>query len=75
MGLRFRKSINFGGIRINLSKTGIGYSVGTHEVRTSPSKQKGKINKPIKANDDIVDIGINVEYMPKRGILGTYKKR
>lgn len=28
MGFRFRKSIKFGGIRINLSKKGIGYSVG-----------------------------------------------
>lgn len=28
MGFRFRKSINFGGFRINLSKTGIGYSFG-----------------------------------------------
>lgn len=28
MGFRFRKSINLGGIRINLSKSGIGYSLG-----------------------------------------------
>ena len=28
MGLRFRKSINLGGARINFSKAGIGYSVG-----------------------------------------------
>lgn len=28
MGFRFRKSINFGGFRINLSKSGIGYSFG-----------------------------------------------
>lgn len=103
MGLRFRKSINFGGVRINLSKSGIGYSVGTQGARitktadgktrttlslpgtgvsyvaetgkTSPSNQNREINKPIKANDDIVDIGVNVEYIPKRGILGTYKKR
>ena len=34
MGTRFRKSINFGGgARINLSKSGIGYSVGTKGAR------------------------------------------
>ena len=33
MGFRFRKSIKFGGVRINLSKSGIGYSVGTKGAR------------------------------------------
>ena len=28
MGLRFRKSIKLGGLRINFSKSGIGYSYG-----------------------------------------------
>lgn len=36
MGLRFRKSINIGkGFRINLSKSGIGYSWGTKGFRTT----------------------------------------
>ena len=34
MGLRFRKSINLGGgARINLSKSGIGFSIGTKGYR------------------------------------------
>lgn len=33
MGFRFRKSVNFGGFRINLSKTGIGYSFGVPGFR------------------------------------------
>lgn len=33
MGFRFRKSINAGPLRINLSKSGIGYSVGTKGLR------------------------------------------
>ncbi len=33
MGLRFRKSFNFGGFRINLSKSGIGYSFGFPGMR------------------------------------------
>ena len=33
MGLRFRKSINLGGFRINFSKTGIGYSFGAGGLR------------------------------------------
>lgn len=38
MGLRFHKSINLGKFfRINLSKNGVGYSVGTKGVRVSKS--------------------------------------
>lgn len=33
MGFRFRKSINLGGFRVNLSKTGIGYSFGVPGLR------------------------------------------
>ena len=33
MGLRFRKSIKFGIFRVNLSKTGIGWSVGVPGAR------------------------------------------
>lgn len=33
MGFRFRKSINLGGFRINLSKSGIGYSFGVKGLR------------------------------------------
>ncbi len=36
MGFRFRKSFNLGkGLKINLSKHGIGYSVGTKGVRVT----------------------------------------
>ena len=35
MGLRFRKSFKFGPARINLSKSGIGYSVGTKVFRVT----------------------------------------
>jgi hypothetical protein len=33
MGWSFRKSINFGPLRVNLSKSGIGYSVGGKDLR------------------------------------------
>lgn len=36
MGFRFRKSINLGGgVRVNLSKKGVGYSFGTKGVRVT----------------------------------------
>lgn len=35
MGLRFRKSFNAGPFRINLSKSGVGYSVGTKGFRVT----------------------------------------
>ena len=38
MGFRFRKSINLGGgVRINLSKSGIGYSFGVPGLRYTKS--------------------------------------
>lgn len=33
MGLRFRKSFNFNGFRVNFSKTGVGYSYGVQGFR------------------------------------------
>lgn len=34
MGLRFRKSVSFGPFRVNLSRSGVGYSVGGPGFRT-----------------------------------------
>lgn len=45
MGFRFRKSFNLGkGLKINLSKHGIGYSVGTKGVRVTKTA-KGTTRK------------------------------
>lgn len=42
MGFRFRKSINLGGgLKVNLSKSGIGYSVGTKGFRITKSAKGG----------------------------------
>ena len=41
MGLRCRKSINIGPLRINISKSGIGFSLGVKGFRVSRSA-KGK---------------------------------
>ena len=42
MGLRFRKSFNIGPLRINISKFGIGFSLGVKGFRVSRSA-KGKM--------------------------------
>ena len=42
MGLRFRKSVNFGPLRVNFSKSGIGYSVGSKHYRITKTA-KGAI--------------------------------
>ena len=42
MGLRFRKSINIGPLRINFSKSGVGFSLGVKGFRVSRSA-KGKM--------------------------------
>ena len=41
MGIRFRKSKNFGPFRINLSKSGIGYSVGVKGARITKKANGG----------------------------------
>lgn len=41
MGLRYRKSINLGPLRVNLSKSGIGYSVGTKGYRVTKKATGG----------------------------------
>ena len=43
MGLRFRKSINIGPLRINFSKSGVGFSLGVKGFRVSRSA-KGKMS-------------------------------
>ena len=39
MGFYYRKSVGLGPFRINLSKTGVGYSVGTKGIRTGVSSK------------------------------------
>lgn len=41
MGLRFRKSIKIGGFRVNLSKSGIGYSFGGKGFRVTKKATGG----------------------------------
>ena len=49
MGFRFRKSINMGPFRVNLSKSGIGYNVGGKGARytkTANGKTRTTLNIP-----------------------------
>ena len=49
MGTRFRKSINFGPLRVNISKSGVGYSVGNKYARithTADGKKRTTLNMP-----------------------------
>lgn len=49
MGIRFRKSIKVGNARINLSKSGIGWSVGTKGLRytkTANGRSKTTVSVP-----------------------------
>lgn len=62
MGFRFRKSVNIGPIRLNYSKSGIGYSIGTKGYRVT-KKASGGYRKTIS----LPGTGISyVEDMPKR---------
>jgi hypothetical protein len=39
MGLFYRKSVNFGPFRVNLSGSGVGYSVGGRGLRVGKSSR------------------------------------
>ena len=39
MGLHYRKSVSFGPFRVNVSKSGVGYSVGGSGFRTGVSSR------------------------------------
>lgn len=54
MGLRFRKSINFGPLRVNLSKSGVGYSVGGKGFRVTK-----KANGGIRTTTSLPGTGIS----------------
>ena len=45
MGFSFRKSIKLGPARINLSKSGVGYSIGAGGVRYTKSPQRKSVKK------------------------------
>lgn len=49
MGIRFRKSINIGPLRINISKSGIGYSFGVKGARvtkTATGRKRATLSLP-----------------------------
>ena len=49
MGFRFRKSINIGGFRVNVSKSGVGYSYGVkgaRVTRTATGKKRTTLSVP-----------------------------
>lgn len=59
MGLRFRKSIKLGGLRINFSKSGIGYSYGVKGLRyTKTANGKDRITASIP--------GTGISYVEER---------
>ena len=68
MGFRFRKSINLGGgFRINLSKTGVGYSWGTKGFRytkTATGKRRKTLSIPgtgVSYTQDLEDLGEDIK--------------
>lgn len=54
MGFRFRKSVNIGGFRINISKSGIGYSYGTKGYRVTK-----KVNGGIRETFSVPGTGLS----------------
>ena len=42
MGFTYRKSVNFGPFRVNLSKSGVGYSVGSRGFRVGTTARGKK---------------------------------
>ena len=68
MGFRFRKSINLGPIRINFSKSGVGFSIGTKGLRLTKKAKGG-----FRATASIP--GTGVSYVKDFDADGREKKR
>lgn len=67
MGFRFRKSVNFGPLRVNLSKSGVGYSVGGKGFRVTK-----KANGGVRTTASIPGTGISyVKETSGRSRAGT----
>lgn len=62
MGLKFRKSINIGPLRINFSKSGVGFSMGVKGFRVGRSatgKAKATVSLPgtgLSYEQDLTDL-------------------
>ena len=69
MGFRFRKSIKAGPFRINLSKSGIGYSVGTKGLRFTKKAGGGT-----RTTASIPGTGISYVKDSKKGTKATPHK-
>lgn len=65
MGLRFHKTIKLGPININLSKSGVGFSVGTKGARVGRTA-KGNIRTSVGIP------GTGISYVTEKG---TKKKK
>lgn len=63
MGIRFRKSINLGGgVRLNLSKSGVGYSVGVKGARitkTANGRTRTTLSVPSTGISYVSETGTN----------------
>ncbi len=65
MGLRFQKSINLGPFRVNVSKSGVGFSVGTRGARTGVSA-KGRRYTTVSAPGT----GVSYQHTHRKGKFG-----
>lgn len=70
MGFRFRKSIKAGPVRINLSKSGVGYSVGGKGFRVTKKARGG-----IKTTASIPGTGISYSTSSKKSAAKSKSKR
>lgn len=67
MGYRFRKSINVGGLRINFSKNGVGYSMGTKGYRITKTVD-GKLRQTFTIS------GTGISYVEDLGNVNSHPK-
>ena len=72
MGFRYRKSINLGGgFRVNLSKSGIGYSWGTKGYRVT-KKAGGGVRKTYSIPGTGLSWSEPVQSTASNGITASY---
>jgi hypothetical protein len=60
MGWSYRKSVNLGPFRVNLSKSGIGYSVGAKDFRVG-------VNAKGRRYEEVTIAGTGISYRSSKG--------
>jgi hypothetical protein len=75
MGFRFRKSFKVGGVRINLSKSGVGASVGGKGLRVGVGPRGGRVTASLPGSGLSYSVGTRAARQRQQQLAGSMSGR